>query len=251
MPQVIFLGTSNAVPDKQHENTHLAVVGKQRLLLIDCVNNPIVRLQQMGVDAGRLTDLLLTHFHPDHVSGVPSLLMSSWLLGRTEPLDVYGLTHTLDRVERLMNDYEWDSWPNFYPVIFHRIPEKEMVLSIDSPEFRVYTSPVHHLVPNIGMRIEFPLVEKALAYSCDTEPCQEVVRLASGVDVLVHESAGATRGHSSAAQAGAVAQEAEVGQLYLIHYRTGDFDPQPLVEEARAKYEGPITLAKDFMKLDF
>lgn len=73
MPKLIFLGTSNAVPDIQHENTHLALVGGQRLLMIDCVNSPIVRLSQAGLNVDDLTDVLLTHFHPDHVSGVPTL----------------------------------------------------------------------------------------------------------------------------------------------------------------------------------
>jgi metal-dependent hydrolase (beta-lactamase superfamily II) len=40
----------------------------------------MVRLSKAGVDFNRLTDLILTHFHPDHVSGVPMLLMNMWLI---------------------------------------------------------------------------------------------------------------------------------------------------------------------------
>ena len=126
MPKIIFLGTSNAIPDENHENTHMVVAGRQRTVLIDCVNSPILRLQKVGVDFNSLTDLILTHFHPDHVSGVPQLLMNMWLMGHRRPLNIYGLHYTLDRIEDLMGFYGWSEWPNFFPVVFYRLPAEEM-----------------------------------------------------------------------------------------------------------------------------
>ena len=90
-----------------------------------------------------------------------------------------------------------------------------------------------------------------MAYSCDTEPCPEVVRLAKGADVLIHETAGSSPGHSSAAQAGNAARTAEAKELYLIHYPTGDFDSQSLVKDAQNKFPGSVKLAEDFMELEF
>ena len=122
-----------------------------------------------------MTDLLLTHFHPDHVAGVPGFLVESWLLGRKHPLNIYGLSHTIDRLEIMMGLYDWKKWPNFYPVIFHRLPDMEMSLVIGEAELKIYSSPVKHLIPTIGLRIEFVREGKVLAYSCDTEPCPQVV----------------------------------------------------------------------------
>ena len=251
MPKLIFLGTSNAIPDLQHDNTHLALVGEKRLLMIDCATNPIVRLSQAGLNVHDLTDLLLTHFHPDHVSGVPSLLMNCWLLGRKQPLHIYGLPYTLERIEKIMDFYEWSSWPGFYPVEFHQIAEQERSLALDTPEFRLYTSLVCHMVPCLGLRIEFIHSGQVAAYSCDTEPCPQLVRLAANADLLVHEATGAGVGHTSAAQAGEIARQAGAKALYLIHYPTGDFDPRPLVDQAKHTFAGPVTLAQDFMELAF
>jgi len=251
MPKLIILGTSNAIPDEHHENTHMALLGENRTVLIDCVNNPIVRLRQAGLDINRLTDLVLTHFHPDHVSGVPSLLMNSWLLGRRQPLDIYGLSYTLERIEKMMDFYDWATWPDFFQVNFHPIQEIEMAAVLEGDEFRIYSSPVHHIVPTIGLRVEFKKTDRVLAYSCDTEPCQEVIKLASGADVLIHEATGASYGHSSAAQAGTIAHQAEVGRLYLIHYQTGDFDARSLLPQAEQTFNGPVSLAEDFMELTF
>ena len=89
------------------------------------------------------------------------------------------------------------------------------------------------------------------AYSCDTEPCEQVIRLAAGADLLIHEASGALPGHSSAAQAGKAARESEAGSLYLIHYPTGQFTCDNLTKEAQEQYEGPITQAEDYMSLDF
>jgi ribonuclease Z len=250
MPKVIILGSSNAVPTKDHENTHLVIIGNERTILVDCVSNPIVRLEQAGVDFNDLTDIVITHFHPDHVSGVPLLLMDMWLMGRTKPLNIYGLHYTLDRLEGLMGFYGWAEWPNFFSVGFFRLPESELAFVMDCNEFKVLSSPVHHMIPTIGLRVECKIPSKILAYSCDTEPCEQTVHLADGADILIHEAAGAVYGHSSAEQAGEIATQAEVGKLYLIHYPTGRFANGNLVEEAAKTYRGEIILATDFMTID-
>jgi ribonuclease Z len=203
----------------------MVLIGRERSVLIDCVSNPIVRLSNAGVDLNQLTDMIITHFHPDHVSGVPLLLMDMWLMGRKLPLNIYGLRHALERIQKMMDLYDWSDWPNFFPVSFTTLPEEEMRLVFECSEYRVLASPVDHLIPTVGLRFEFLQVDKVLAYSCDTEPVKSVVKLASGADVLIHEAAGASRGHSSAADAGGVAREAEVGALYLIHYPSAAFDP--------------------------
>ena len=89
MPKLVILGTSYSVPDEDHENTHMVLQGKDRLVLIDCVSNPIVRLKKAGLNHSDLTDILMTHYHPDHVSGVPLLLMGMGILNREKNLKIY------------------------------------------------------------------------------------------------------------------------------------------------------------------
>lgn len=251
MSKVVILGASNAIPTRESENTHMVIVGRERTLLVDSVSNPILRLEQAGLGFNDLTDIIVTHFHPDHASGIPLLLMDMWLMGREKPLNIYGLHYTLDRVEGLMGFYNWSDWPNFFPVVFYRLPVKEKTPVLECSDFIVHASPVRHMIPNIGLRIEFPHSQKVMAYSCDTEPCDEVVRLSEGADVLIHEATGESPGHSSAAQAGEIAQKAEVGKLYLIHYPTGKFAKGDLVAEAQTTFPREVALARDFMTLEF
>src|SRR3989304_198718 len=215
MPKLIVLGTSNAIPDPLRENTHMAVVGKGGTVLIDCVGTPVVHLGKAGITLESITDIVATHFHPDHVSGIPLLLMNMWLLGRQEPLRIYGLHHCLERIEDMMGFYAWDNWPNFFPVAFHRLPEREYMLLLEHEDFRIYFTPVRHLVPTIGLRVESKDGGRAVAYSRDTEPCPAALRLSRRADVLIHEASGAGGGPTSASQAGALARGAQGGGVTI------------------------------------
>lgn len=250
MAQLIILGTSNAIPSLGHENTHMAIITPECTILIDCSSNEIVRLEQAGINVEQVNDIILTHFHPDHVGGLPLLLLDMWLMGRRNSLNIFGLDYTLARVETMMDLYGWKEWPNFFKVNFFRIPKADMAIVLDNPQFCIYASPVKHFLPNIGLRIELKTENKSIAYTCGTEPCQSILELSRGVDILLHESTGDVPGHSSATQAAETASKAGAAALYLIHYPTGRFASGDLVAEARAIFSGKIVKAVDLMKID-
>ncbi len=250
MTKLIFLGSSAAVPSLSHANTHMAFKGNEGVVLVDCSGTQILRLEQADIKIEEISDIILTHFHPDHVGGVPLLLMNMWLLGRQEALRIYGLHHCLERVEDMMGLFHWDNWPDFFPVAFHRLPERERVFVLEQGELQFFSSPVSHVVPTIGLRVELNDGERTVAYSSDTAPCESTIRLANGVDVLIHEAGGEMVGHSSARQAASIAQQAEVGQLILIHYPTRASHPEELLAEAQDVYDGEVVLAEDFMEIE-
>lgn len=249
MDQIIFLGTANAIPAIGRENTHLLIRHNQEAILIDCAANPVVHLQRGGVDFNHINHLILTHFHPDHVSGAPLFLMDLWLLGRKRPLFIYGLEHTLSRLQAMMELYDWRTWPGFFPIEYRMIPAIEGAALLELDGLEIVASPVRHLLPTIGIRVLFKDIQKTVTYSSDTEPCQEVERLAKGADILIHESAGGFIGHSSARQAGEVARNAGVKSLYLIHY-PAHVTKQELIQEAQSVFDGAVFVCEDFMGID-
>ena len=250
MAKIIILGSSNAVADKEHQNAHMVIVGKTRKILVDSPHNPILRLQEVGIHYNEITDLVLTHFHPDHVSGIPLLLMDMWLRGRKKPLEIFGLGHALTRLENLMDAFAWENWPNFFPVTFNRVATKSFSLMLSCGDFDIYASEVCHMIPTIGLRVESKQSGKVITYSCDTEPCDEVVQLALEADTLIHEASGDFVGHSSSKQAAKIATKAGAKELYLIHYPTGQFWQEGLLENARSHFVGNVELAKDLMVLE-
>jgi ribonuclease Z len=250
MPKLTLLGTSNAVPNERHENTHMVLAGRNRTILIDTASNPLPRLQAAGIPVEQVTDVILTHFHPDHVSGFPLMLMNMWLMGRKAPMTVHGLAYTVDRAKAMMDLYGWTEWPGFFQVRFQILPLEDQVLLLEEDDLRILCSPVKHFIPGIGLRFEFDGSGKVLAYSSDTEPCPQVVELARNADVLIHEASGPLPGHTSASQAARIASQAGARELVLIHYPS-DATPEQSQLEASREFSGPIRLAEDFQELVF
>ncbi|HEX3053940.1 MAG TPA: MBL fold metallo-hydrolase [Aggregatilineaceae bacterium] len=252
MARLIILGSAGAVSDAAHDNTHFLLQGDQgSMVLVDCGSNPLHKLPRFGLQAHDLSDMILTHYHPDHVSGVPIMLMQMWLLGRSLPLHIYGLHHCLERVEDMMSSaYLWETWPGFFQVEFHRLPERSEQLVLDNADFRITSWPTKHFIPTIGLRIEVKTTGKVIGYSCDTEPIPNIVTLAQNVDLLLHEAAGSGYGHSSATDAGEIASEARAKRLVLIHYNVIRADPRLLLDEASQVFSGPVELAEDYCEYE-
>jgi ribonuclease Z len=179
------------------------------------------------------------------------MMMHMWLLGRQSPMRFYGLHHCINRTEDMMGGYGWQEWPNFFPVAFHRVSERNRAPVMENDDFRITAWTVKHFVPTIGLRIENKLTGNVLAYSCDTEPTPVLLELAKDADILLHEAAGPPPGHSTARQAAELAVKVNARSLYLIHYQVWKTDPAPLIPEAAEIYNGPIVLCKDFDVFEF
>lgn len=252
MAKFIILGSAAAVNDANHDYTHILLVGERDSpVLVDAGSNPLGKIKDLGIDDEGVQDMILTHFHPDHVSGIPNMMMHMWLLGRRAPIRIYGLHHCVNRTEEMMAGFGWRDWPDFFPVAFHRVSERNRAPVLENDDFRITAWPVKHFIPTIGLRVENKLTGKVLAYSCDTEPTPSLLDLARDADILIHEAAGLGPGHSSARQAGEIATQVNAKSLYLIHYQVWNHDPSVLVPEAAETYDGPIILCNDYDQFEF
>ncbi|MFU8826097.1 MAG: MBL fold metallo-hydrolase [Brevefilum sp.] len=246
MAEITFLGTANAMPNKDQESAHLLIETGERVVLIDCAGNPVVRLDQLGFDPRRITDIILTHFHPDHVAGLPLLMLDLWLMGREAPLNIFGLHEVIDRAVQMLNLFGWQDWEGFFPVEFHHLPDLERMSIIDSESIKIFASPTCHSIPSLGVRMQFS--GGSVCYSSDTAPCDALASLADGVEILIHEATGEGVGHTSPAQAGAIAQKVGAGQLILIHYPTS-VDLDAWVSQAKSCFSGEVIAARDWMQI--
>lgn len=90
MLTVTLLGTGGTQPLPHRALAALSVTVQGRTLLLDCGEGTQTALRRWGVSAYRLSHVLLTHYHGDHILGLPGLLQTLSSLGRTEPLTVVG-----------------------------------------------------------------------------------------------------------------------------------------------------------------
>jgi ribonuclease Z len=228
-----------------HENTYMVLEGEKSALLIDCAGSPLARLQAARVDLDKLGSLIITHHHPDHIYGVPSLLLGLRMHGRRAHFSIFGTREGLAVIWGTMDLLGWQRWPNPFPIVRHEVEMTEGSMVVDSDELEIRATPTEHFVPSIGLRIVSKATSGVVAYSSDTEPCDAFVRLAQRADILIHESTGDYAGHSTGAQAGAVAGLCGAKKLVLIHYPI-DADLKALRREAQKEFGGPVELAKDF-----
>ncbi len=103
--RLIFLGTSAGAPTRQRNVTAQALqFDDGSLWLLDCGEATQHRLMQEGLIANRITRILITHLHGDHVLGLPGLLASIAIQGRQDPVHLIGprgLRELIDTVLRL------------------------------------------------------------------------------------------------------------------------------------------------------
>lgn len=215
----------------------------------------------------RVRHLFVTHLHSDHTAGIDDLLMGGWVLGRTEPLEIWGPPGTEALVEHLRAAHARDIEvrtrgleglrPEGSRAIVHEIAEPGEVFRSSNTSVRAF--PVAHgSWPHaFGYRVEGP--DRVVVVSGDTAPTDAVVEACDGCDVLVHEvysTAGWRRGdasfrayhaafHTSGEELGRLAARARPDLLVLTHVLFFGEDGDSIVEEVRGGFDGRIELAED------
>lgn len=220
---VHLLGTGASVSDVDRTTTMLAFECDGRFFLVDCGADATREMVRAGLDPTEVAAIVLTHEHPDHISGFALLIEKLWLLGRRAPLPIYGPESALRVAEACFAAYTTDKWDGLPERVYRPIPPELGAPVFQDETFTVTAAPVEHPVPTIGLRVEAG--GRTVAYSADTARHPNVVRLADGADVLIHEGTGRLPGvHASAEEAAETAREAGVSRLVLVHVPPGVTD---------------------------
>lgn len=144
------------MPTMKHFPASQVLNVRDKLFMIDCGEGAQLQLRKQNLRFSRLHAIFLSHLHGDHVFGLPGLISTFSLLGRTQSLHIYAP----DNLESVMRP-----WLNFFSpglefdVVFHQVdPTKEAVVYEDR-SVRVTTLPLSHRVPCCGYRFdEAPLL---------------------------------------------------------------------------------------------
>lgn len=236
-PRAILLGTSTALATARSDHTYLVCDLPAGPLLVDCAGAPAHRLLALGLDPLRLQGILLTHAHADHLYGLPSLLQHLWLAQPEQEVPVLGLEETLTAARLLVRQvFALETRVRWLPV-----PPEEGFAAWQLDGLTLRTSPVRHSRPCLGLRLG------SLAYSGDTGPCPEVVRLARGAKTLLHEATvlEPDAHHSTLEEAARAAEEAGVEELIVVHtHPRWEEAPREAREEASRAFSGRFRVGR-------
>ncbi len=222
------------------------------MVLVDCGGSPIGRLRQAGLDPRGLTHVVVTHLHPDHSYGLPSLLQNLRLLRRRDPLPVLCRPEHVDPLRQILALFGIVDRPGTFPVAFTGIDLAPGARAFTAGALTVTTaSNAHGTMPNFALRADLAGAG-TVVYSSDTEPADSVVALARGAHTLIHEATfphrdrGRFGHHSTAQEAGEIAARAGVRRLILTHVDADYHDEmEALADEAGQAFGHPVDVARE------
>ena len=97
--KVVLLGTGNPNPDPEHSGCAVAIIVDKTPYIVDFGPGLIRQAAQLSpryggeieaLSVNNIKHAFLTHLHSDHTTGYPDLILTPWVMGRDEPLEVYG-----------------------------------------------------------------------------------------------------------------------------------------------------------------
>jgi ribonuclease Z len=252
---VALLGTGNALPSADRSNTALALTTAPGagVTMIDCGGDPFQRLMRMGIVASRVNGLLITHAHIDHIGGLPSLIESFRISGRTAPLPIFAIAEPLRVARALIGIYDFELTMNHWPfaIEFH---ELQSGTPVEIGDFTFTPMPTEHTVPSTGMRIttaKEPGV--TVGYTCDTNLTPGLADIARDANLFLAEAtylhgfeeAAKHVGHMTTTQAAQVARDGKAHALALVHLSVGNAQEALPRNEARREFRGDVIVPRD------
>lgn len=222
-----MLGTSSMVPTKERNHSAILIYHEKDSLLFDCGENTQRQMKIAGVDMNRISKIFISHWHGDHVLGLPGLIQTLCGQDYNKTLHIYGPKGTKKHFGYMLKAFEFDLRIDI------EIHEVSKGVIYKSEEYNIECIPLKHSIPTVGfalienpkrkMNLEFmrkakipkgPLWNrlqnghevmfegkkispneatilvpgKKVAYVADTLYCENCIKLAENADLLICES---------------------------------------------------------------
>lgn len=278
--RLILLGTGGGPrPKKENNATSQVIVINDLLYVVDCGDGVARQLTLAGLSLDKLRHVFITHHHSDHNADYGNLLLLSWASGLRTRVDTWG-PPPIERITRLFFEMSAtdidvriadEGRVPLVPLIHtHEFREPGVILR--DANVRVTCALMIHPLMEPAFAYRFDSADRSIVISGDTARSENLVQLARGADVLVHEALflpavdrlvarvpNATTlkrhllaSHTSAEDCGRVAAAAGVKTLVLSHFVPPD-DPlvteQMWIDAARRYFSGEIVAGRDLMEI--
>jgi len=282
--RVTLLGTKGGPRvNRGRANPSNLVTAAGRSYVVDCGYGVIRQLVEAGVEAHEVRTVLITHSHSDHILELGSLIYTAWAGGLRTPIEVWGPPPIATIVAKFLDSLGYDidirmadeGRPDLRKLV--QVHEFEAPVAGSATVFerdglRASATRVRHPPITHAYAYRFDAPDRSIVLSGDTTYSPELIALAKGADVLVHEVmhlAGLDRllsrnpnawtlrkhlidSHTTTEQLGHVARDAGVKTLVLSHLVPGD-DPSITdamwIEDVRKNFAGAIVVGRDLMTI--
>ncbi len=148
---VTILGCSSALPAYGRYPSSQLVHMAGRYFLVDCGEGAQMQLRRFSLKFQRINHIFISHLHGDHYLGLPGLLSSMHLLGRTEPLHLYA-DEGLNQILEINHIHSHTILK--YPVIFHPLDFTQPALLFEDNKIKISTLILKHSISCCGFLFE-------------------------------------------------------------------------------------------------
>jgi ribonuclease BN (tRNA processing enzyme) len=278
--RVVMLGTGTPRPDPSRSGPATVIVTNDTPYLVDFGTGVIRRataayqkgVTALGFGAVNIKTAFLTHMHSDHTLGYPDLIFTPWIMGRCEPLQVYGPKGIRAMTEHVLNAWEVDIDVRTNGVSQHSpdgcaVNAHEIAPGVIYQDRNITVTAFaarHEDVAN-AFSFRFDTPDRTVVVSGDTTPTQELVEHSRNCDVLVHEAYSMEsyrcvsprwqeyrrRAHTSTFELAEIANTVKPRLLVLYHRSNPGGAPtsadheEVLLDEIRQRYKGEVVAARD------
>ena len=278
--RLILLGTGGGPrPRKASSAPAQVILANDVPYVVDCGNGVARQLVFAGIPLGTLRHIFVTHQHSDHNADYGNLILLAWAAGLKTRVDAWG-PPPLERMTRLffeMNEYDIkvriadEGRVPLAPLVHvHELTRDGAVMQDEN--VKVTAALVVHPEVAPAFAYRFDAADRSIVISGDTARSDNLLRLAKGADVLVHEAmyipavdrvvanvpnASTLKkhllaSHTAVEDAGRVAEAAGVKTLVLSHLIPAEdaaVTDQMWLDAARAHFRGNVVLGKDLMEI--
>lgn len=284
MTTVHILGSGTPTPTSERFGSAYAVEVGDTKIMIDCGPSATEKLVKAGLWPTDIEHLFFTHHHFDHDVDYPCFLLCRWDQGAgmertltahgpapTERLtaaligedgafahDIYARIHA--PASQRVFENRGGTLPREWPTVNAR--DIEPGIAYSDTDWEIRSAPAQHVQPyldSLAYRLDTP--QGSIVFTGDTEPCDSVLELARGADLMLcmcwdvqseMEKMGEARGQCGTIGAGRMAEEAEVPQLVLVHSGPNLNDSSvadSALDDISKIYSGTVVLAEELMTL--
>jgi ribonuclease Z len=226
--ELVFLGTSSAIPTEYRNHSAIALKAFGEIMLFDCGEGTQLQMSKAKISPMKISKIFLTHYHGDHILGLPGIIQSIAFRGRKEPLHIFGPKGLVGIINAIRN-LGYFSLP--FEIYIHEVDEG---IILEEENYIISCSKMSHSVIDFAYSITEKrrpkfIREKAIAlgikpgpdfgklqqgvtvkvgdktilpeqvlgeerkgrkivYSGDTSPNERMIKFAEDADILIHES---------------------------------------------------------------
>ncbi len=145
--KVHILGCGSANPLGRHQPASQVLSMRGKLFMVDCGEGTQVRLARQGLQMNRIGHIFITHAHGDHCFGLPGLISTMGLLGRTPQLHIHAPAELEPFIRQVLDTF---CQQMTHPVLFHTVDTTQHQIVYEDRSLRVWSLPLNHRVPCCG-----------------------------------------------------------------------------------------------------